>query len=74
MKSGQCPKCNSLTVYKKPEGIAFGDGRNIKVYTSAVTMPVPAEDYICTTCGYFERYINDREKLDSVAQNWEKVG
>ena len=62
-----------MTVYKKAEGIAFGDGRNIKVYTSAVTLPVPAEDYVCITCGYFERYIADQEKLVSVAQNWEKV-
>jgi len=74
MKSGQCPKCNTTTVYKKSEGIAFGDGRNIKVYTSAVTIPVPSEDYVCTNCGYFERYIMDRDKLDSVAQNWENVG
>ena len=74
MKSGQCPKCNNATVYKKSEGIAFGDGRNIKVYTSAVTIPVPAEDYVCATCGYFERYITDEDKLGSVAQNWEKVG
>jgi len=73
MKSGQCPKCNNPTVYKKTEGIAFGDGRNIKVYTSAVTMPVPTEDYVCTTCGYFERYVMDKEKLQAVTETWEKI-
>ena len=74
MKSGQCPKCNNMTVYKKTEGVGFGGGDKIYVYTSAMTRAVPPEDYVCTTCGYFERYISDREKLDSVAQNWEKVG
>lgn len=75
MKTGQCPKCNNQTVYKKTEnGISYGSAKGVYVYTSAVTMPSGSEDYICTTCGYFERYIIDREKLDAVAKKWDKVG
>jgi hypothetical protein len=43
------------------------------VFTSAFSMPTPTEDYVCTTCGYFESYIADQGKLNEVAQKWEKV-
>ena len=36
-------------------------------------MKVEIDRYHCMTCGYFERYITDRGKLDEVAQKWEKV-
>jgi hypothetical protein len=63
-----------MIVYKQSSGISFGSNTSIYVHSSAVTMSVPSEDYVCVTCGYFERYINDGKKLDSVAQKWEKVG
>jgi hypothetical protein len=38
-----------------------------------MTMHTQTEDYICSTCGYFEIYIADQKKLNDVAQKWEKV-
>jgi len=73
MKSGQCPKFNNMTVYKKTGGIGFGEGGYIYVYTQGSTYPDKTEDYICTTCRYYERYVTNKEKLADVTQTWEKV-
>jgi hypothetical protein len=73
MKSGQCPKCKNQTVYKSASGIGYGKRGSFYAFTSALNMPTPVEDYVCTTCGYFESYITDRGKLDEVGQKWEQV-
>ena len=73
MKSGRCPKCKNQTVYKSKSGIGYRKRDAFYVFTSAMTMPTPTEDYVCTTCGYFETYIADQGKLNEVAQKWEKV-
>jgi predicted nucleic-acid-binding Zn-ribbon protein len=74
MKSGQCPKCKNQMVYKSKSGIGYRKRDTFYVFTSAMVMPTPTEDYVCTTCGYFETYIADQGKLNEVAQKWEKVG
>jgi hypothetical protein len=33
-----------------------------------------ARHYICTTCGYFEVYVEDKAKLEAVTKDWTKVG
>jgi hypothetical protein len=74
MKDGKCPKCNSNTVYVKRKGTSFGDG-GIHVYISSqlASRPVPVDHYICTTCGYFEAYVEDKAKLEAVTKDWKKV-
>jgi ribosomal protein S27AE len=74
MRNGKCPKCGKPTVYAKQRGMSFGDG-GIHVYTGAmISKPVPVDHYLCTSCGYFEAYVADPEKLSAVAQSWTKVG
>jgi hypothetical protein len=31
------------------------------------------DNYVCTDCGYLERYIADAEKLKEIVQKWPKV-
>jgi len=76
MKDGKCPKCNSATVYTKRNGMSIGDG-GIRIYISSVFATTATSrnvHYICTTCGYFEIYIEDRDKLEAVTKDWKKVG
>ena len=70
MRDGQCPKCNSKTVYSKQGGVG---STHIHVYTGILSVPVEILSFVCTTCGYFENYIADENKLADVAQKWDKV-
>jgi hypothetical protein len=70
MQTGRCPKCASATVYRRSGGV--GELR-IHVRTSFLSVPVPVFSYVCTTCGYFEQYIDDATKLAEVAQTWDWV-
>ena len=73
MRSGICPKCQTPTVYRKPDGIGIGDGTGVYVRTSWATRASKTEDYICTRCGYFETYVLDEKKMAEVTSAWEKV-
>lgn len=72
MKDGKCPRCASSNVFTKREGISL-DTTGVYVHTSMMTRASKADDYICTDCGYFERYIADAEKLEDVARKWDRV-
>ncbi|MEL6406476.1 MAG: zinc ribbon domain-containing protein [Chloroflexota bacterium] len=68
MKSGRCPKCGHSTVYS---------GRNVPAKGSANNrLPidfqnsVPLDNYVCTTCGYIERYVSDTEGLKRIREQW----
>lgn len=74
MRNGICPKCNSTEIYKKVKGISQGgSGGCASIYTSWITTPTDLESFICTFCGFFESYVIDRNKLNEVAENWEKA-
>ncbi|MBC8489508.1 MAG: hypothetical protein H8D45_26115 [Bacteroidetes bacterium] len=74
MRNGKCPKCGSATVYSKTEGLKYAVARGVVfVHTGIMTIPSPAIAYICTSCGYFENYIADKNKLSEVAAKWQKV-
>ena len=70
-KSGKCSKCSSFHVYFKPYALdnVTLDGKYVEYV-----------DYVCTDCGYFERYITDKNALSKiVAQaegpgDWKKAG
>ncbi len=70
MRNGQCPKCNSKTVYSKRGGVG---STHIHVYTGILSVAVEFDAFVCTTCGYFENYIANEDKLKDVAQKWDKV-
>jgi len=73
MRNGFCSKCSSATVYSKAGGVGISDNGQIHVYTGRISKAVPYVSFVCTTCGYFENYIADRDKLADVAKNWAKV-
>jgi hypothetical protein len=72
MKNGQCPKCNSETVYSQAGGIFFYN-IDLHVRTGSLDRAVPFVSYICTTCGYFENFGTNQGKLAVVARTWQKV-
>ena len=72
MKNGQCPKCNSATVYSKTSGVFFYYNV-INVRTSQIDRAIPFVSFICTTCGYYENFITDPNKLAEVTKTWQKV-
>jgi len=73
MRDGKCPKCNSATVHIKRKGIIFGDS-GVHVLTAEwLSKPIPLDNYVCATCGYFESYLVDKAKLSAVAREWTKV-
>ncbi len=72
MKNGTCPRCESSNVFTKRSGISM-DTTGVYVETSMFTSPSKTDDYICTDCGYFERYIADPGKLEDVAAKWAKI-
>lgn len=77
MKDGKCPKCGSTNIYMRREGISFYFGSNIPpgifIVTGRIVTQSKLDNYICTDCGYFESYIVDKDKLEEVAENWDKI-
>ena len=74
MKNGTCPKCGLATIYSKTEGLKYSAMRGVVfVETGRMVMASPATAYVCTTCGYFENYITDQNKLSEVLKHWQKV-
>ena len=73
MKDGKCPKCGAASVYSRTAGLSRGDG-GFHIYTSGTSKPTKLTDFVCTSCGYFESYIPDAEKLQEVEKTWSKVG
>jgi hypothetical protein len=77
MKDGKCPKCNSTTVYTKRQGIKFGSDNFFYVSISSERMSRSVQEvdhYLCNNCGYLEIYVENKEKLEAVAKDWNKVG
>ena len=76
MKDGICPKCKSSEVYHGPTGeVATGWSFN-----SASFIPMTMwhgaglTNYVCTECGYVERYVVTLSDRATIAAKWEKVG
>jgi predicted RNA-binding Zn-ribbon protein involved in translation (DUF1610 family) len=73
MRSGYCPKCHSTTIYRKEAGIIFSNNPAFTVRVRWTDLFTRYFSYVCSSCGYFENYIADPEKLKKVAQKWQKV-
>lgn len=74
MKSGKCPKCGSSEVYYQQNGIYVPKTLGTFINTENGNMGSTTDDYICTSCGYVERYVTDQAKLKRIAQVWKKAG
>lgn len=74
MKSGTCPKCQSDEVYSGA-GIVLKKGPfGSNAVPISLTSIAALDNYVCTTCGYVERYIADAEKLAEITDKWEPAG
>ena len=85
MKNGSCVKCSAKTVYvSSGKGSQYalktGDGQPLLgIYKDAKWLPdidfCEMNCYVCRTCGYFEMYVEDLEKLKKLdnCTNWKKV-
>jgi predicted nucleic-acid-binding Zn-ribbon protein len=76
MKNGTCPKCSQNTVYSSKKGITFASAGAMYIQNLKGFMIMPLKeysDYVCTSCGYFETYIDDEDKLGEIANQWSKV-
>ncbi len=74
MKNGKCPKCASSNVYYQQNGIYVPKTLGMFIKTESGNMASTTDDYICTDCGYIERYVTDQAKLERIAQVWKKAG
>ena len=73
LKSGTCPKCTSDEVYSGASiPLKKGPFGSNSVPIS-LTSIAAVDNYVCTRCGYIERYISDVEKLTEIAEKWSKV-
>ena len=72
MLTGQCPSCGSKTVFMRQKGIEVGGAAGVLVHTTpdAGMNPTSTDDYICTSCGYFERHLSNLAKLSEVEASW----
>jgi Zn ribbon nucleic-acid-binding protein len=75
MKTGKCPKCNATTVYCKTRGIHYGSrGPFVTISNEIAARSVNEVDvYICISCGYYENYLVDPDRLQAIARDWDKV-
>lgn len=88
MRSGTCPKCQSNEVYHNPaqgglgSGVRAGDGApliNIQTEKGGLFGTnfemLYFDFYVCRSCGYFEQYVQDLEKLKTLSgsANWQAV-
>jgi predicted nucleic-acid-binding Zn-ribbon protein len=74
MKNGKCPKCGSDKVYcgvdVYPKSGPFGSN-SIPI---SLTSIAAVDNYVCTECGYLERYVAESEKLREIARKWQQCG
>ncbi|MGH2955528.1 MAG: hypothetical protein ACRDL6_00840 [Solirubrobacterales bacterium] len=72
MKDGTCPRCGSKSVYHRREGV---DG-HATVKTGRIGHQVDQNCYVCTACGYLERFLDDEGTLKRIEEDerWEPAG
>ncbi len=79
MRNGICPKCNSNTVYATnayDENFVLPQSqKDAWVGKYVNNQVVPSERYVCVNCGYYERYVGNREFLEQITKSnsWIKV-
>jgi len=73
LKQGKCPKCDSEEIFAGvdvlPKSGPFGSN---SIPISVVSIAA-LDNYVCTQCGYLERYVADAEKLKEISKKWPKA-
>lgn len=71
-KTGTCPKCSSLKVYKK----ALITERRAMIKVSILTY-FTVDVYVCLDCGYLEEYMTEKDLANDevkgkIREKWDK--
>jgi len=80
MRDGKCPRCGSGDVFASKDGPGIADERlgwGMLTARSASWKPT-GQTLLCTSCGYWESYVQDRDYLTEIARydggsNWIRV-
>lgn len=74
MKQGKCPRCGSEEVYSGIEVLPKSGPFGSNAIPISIVSIAALDNYVCTDCGYLERYIADPEKLQEIVKKWPKAG
>lgn len=84
MLNGQCPRCGGSNVFVADSGAGITREAMFSLRTGGGmfdgTLPIKLRDYVCTDCGFWESFVNDRDVLAKIAelaqagQIWTKAG
>ncbi|MEJ2041627.1 MAG: hypothetical protein P8X55_22270 [Desulfosarcinaceae bacterium] len=73
MKSGKCPKCGSEKIYTA-ENMPLKTGPfGSNSIPLSLTSLAALDNYVCLDCGFVERYVADKDKLDEINRKWSAV-
>ncbi len=72
MKDGLCPKCGAQTVYRR-KFIWPGYGISSIQVKEEMSQTLPLDNYICTSCGYVELYLEDASAMIYITDHWDGV-
>lgn len=73
IKHGFCPRCGGTDV-RSGAHIPGKEGlRGSNRLPLSHTRHVPIDNYVCPQCGYTESYIQDRNVLNRIASEWQRV-
>ena len=70
MKQGKCPKCDSEEVYTGIEVLPKSGPFGSNAIPVSIVSIAALDNYVCTDCGYLERYIAETVKRVEIAKKW----
>ena len=73
MKQGKCPRCGSEEVHSGVEVLPKSGPFGSNSIPISIVSIAALDNYVCTDCGYLERYISYAEKLKEIVKKWPKV-
>lgn len=77
MRDGICPKCNSKEICSDAElswrSNSYGLNQVVIRGQFFNAVLVKYDNYLCTDCGYMERYIDNTSERQLVKENWSKL-
>jgi len=73
VKQGKCPRCGSEAVHSGVEVLPKSGPFGSNSIPISIVSIAALDNYVCTDCGYLERYIADAEKLKEIVKKWPKV-
>lgn len=73
MKDGKCPKCGSAEVFSGSDVYPKSGPFTSNSIPVSLTSIAALDNFVCTDCGYVERYIAEPGKLKEIFVKWRKV-